>query len=204
MTVLAALSVYMRAPEHVGLPVVAFAPTALLVASGSGPWRRRGGAWWLSAVVALAAVVMATRQSWQDCVSGRQENAELRASLALLPPGPQRLYVDWAGTFRYEAVLPLEDTAYLSGLRLYSLGWPQRSPIADRMLQAFAIDDLFRSLYERPEVGVLMWAFWRDSLEAYAREHYGTAVRLREVLRTPAFTVFRLERVEPASPPSSG
>ncbi len=204
VAVLAALSVYMRAPEHVGLPTLAFAPTALLVASGPRRRDRRDALWWLSAALALAAVVIAARQSRHDTVSARQENAELRASLAMLPPGPQRLYVDWAGTFRYEAILPLEDTSYLSGLRLYSLGWPQRSPIADRMLQAFRIDDLFRSLYERPEVGVLMWAFWRDSLEAYAREHYGAAVRLREVLRTPAFTVFRLERVEPASRPSSG
>ncbi len=204
VVVLAALSVYMRAPEHVGLPTLAFAPTALLVASGPRQRQRRGGGWWLSAALALAAVAIAARQCRQDTASAQQENAELRASLAMLPPQPQRLYVDWAGTFRYEAILPLEDTSYLSGLRLYSLGWPQRSPIADRMLQAFAIDDLFRSFYERPEVGVLMWAFWRDSLEAYAREHYGAAVHLSEVLRTPAFTVFRLERVGPASRPSSG
>ena len=42
--VVAALAVFLRAPEHVGLPALAFVPTALLAASDDGPRPRRVGA----------------------------------------------------------------------------------------------------------------------------------------------------------------
>ena len=195
LAVVVGLAVLLRAPEHVSLPALAFPATALLVVgSGDDVPPRRGRLWGSALVLAFLAVTVAVRLDRQDAQSAVEENRDLRASVALLQSGTRQLYVDWAGTFRYEAILPLEDASYLSGLRLYSLGWPQRSPVADRMLQAAGIDDLFRSFFERPDVGLLMVPSWRDSLETYAREHYGVDVRVRESARTPAFSVFRVER----------
>lgn len=194
--VLTLLAVYMRAPEHVGLPALAFVPTALLATSGdsAGPGRR---AWRVALALAAAGILLACRQGLTDSAAVAEENRDLHRSLAMVAAGPQRLLVDWGGAFRYEAVLPLEDTSYLAGLRLYSLGWPQRSPVADRMLEAFAIDDVARALVEREDVALLMNPAWGDSLARYAREHYGARIRFRESTRTPSFTVFRLERDEP-------
>ena len=197
------LAVFLRAPEHIGMPALAFAPTVLLVA-GDLDGERPGRRWrWPAIVLAAAAVTLASWQSRADGATAAEDNRDLRASLAMLSPRPQQLYVDWAGAFPYEAVLPLERHSYLSGLRLYSLGWPQRSPIADRMLQAHGIDDLFRSLYDRPDVFLLMNPSWRDSLEAYGRERYGVSLRLPERLLTPSFPVFQVERTDPPDPPAS-
>ena len=190
------LAVFLRAPEHVALPALAFAPTVLLVAAGADRRRPCDRWWWTALVLAGVGAALCARQSRADSLTAAEDNRDLRRSLATLSTRQERLYVDWAGAFRYEGVLPLEDSSYLSGLRLYSLGWPQRSPIADRMLQAFGIGDLFRSLYERPDVGLLMNPSWRDSLEVYAREHYGIALRFPEGVPTPSFTVFRLERMD--------
>jgi hypothetical protein len=197
LVVVGLLAVFLRAPEHVGLPALAFAPTALLATAGAERRRTRHARWWWPALV-LAGVgaALALRQDRADSLTAAEDNRDLRRSLAKLAVSPQQLYVEWAGAFRYESVLPLEDTSYLSGLRLYSLGWPQRSPIADRMLRAFAIDDVFRSLYERPDVRLLMNPAWRDSLQVYAREHYGVALRFPEGVPAPSFTAFRVERAE--------
>jgi len=42
---------------------------------------------------------------------------------------------------------------------------------------------------------------WRESLATYAREHYGTELHFDETLRTPSFTVFRVERAD--GPPAA-
>jgi hypothetical protein len=197
LVVVSLLAVFLRAPEHVGLPALAFAPTALLATAVAQRRRARHARWWWPALV-LAGVgaALALRQDRADSLTAAEDNRDLRRTLARLAVSPQQLYVEWAGAFRYESVLPLEDTRYLSGLRLYSLGWPQRSPIADRMLRSFAIDDVFRSLYERPDVRLLMNPAWRDSLQVYAREHYGVALRFPEGVPAPSFTAFRVERAD--------
>jgi hypothetical protein len=205
LIVVGLLAVFLRAPEHVVMPALAFSATTLLVAAGADRRRPRGRWWWPALVLAAVGAALAVRQSRADSLTAAEDNRDLRRAVEKLSTRPQQLYVDWAGAFRYEGVLPLEDTSYLSGLRLYSLGWPQRSPIADRMLRTFAIDDLFRSLYERPDVCLLMNPSWRDSLEVYAHEHYGAALRFPEGVPTPSFTVFRVERADaPAlvSPPA--
>jgi hypothetical protein len=120
--------------------------------------------------------------------------------VAMLASAGNQLHVEWAGAFRYEAMLPLEDQSYLAGVRLYSLGWPQRSPVADGMLRRLGIGDVVRSLYERDDVGLLMNPAWQDSLAAYVREHYGAPVGFRATVRTPSFTVFRVERTDAAQP----
>jgi hypothetical protein len=199
LAVVALLAVFLRAPEHVGLPALAFVPTALLVAGADGA-RPHGRGFWLALALAALGAFLCLRQGRADSVTAAEENRDLRRSVALLSQAPQRLYVDWAGAFRYEAALPLENASYLDGLRLYSLGWPQRSPIADRMLRSFGIDDVGRSLFERDDVGLLMNPAWRESLAAYAREHYGAELRFGETIRTPSFTVFRVERADGPPP----
>jgi hypothetical protein len=191
--VVAALAVYLRAPEHVGLPALAFVPTALLVVCDDGP-RRGGWARGLALASAAAAALFALGQHRAGSVAAVADNLELRGSVGQLDR--DRLYVEWAGAFRYEAVLPLEDASYLSGLRLFSLGWPQRSPVADAALRERGIDDVVRALFERDDVGLLMNPAWEELLATYAREHYGATIRLAEARRTPSFTVFRVERAE--------
>jgi hypothetical protein len=188
------LALFLHAPEHVVLSALAFAPMALLAAGKGGEGGRRR--WWWAAL-ALAAVGGLVAIAQRRCVSEEavEANRELRLSLAQLAPRPEQLYVEWAGAFPYESVLPFEDGSYLANLRLYSLGWLQRSPIADGMLRAFRIEDLFRSLYDRPGTFLLMDdQSWSNLLERYGRERYGVSLWFPVRVRTPAFAVFQAER----------
>jgi hypothetical protein len=202
VVVIGVLAVLLRAPEHVALPALAFVPTALLVlGDDQGESRRALG--WPAVALAAAGAWLAFDQARVEAALALEENRDLRLSLAQLGGTGTRLYVEWAGAFRYEGVLPLEDQSYLAGVRLFSLGWPQRSPVADELLRRLEMHDVLRCLYERDDVGLVMNPAWRESLAAYLSEHHGVQVRFREAVRTPSFTVFRVERTDVRSPQGS-
>jgi hypothetical protein len=188
-TVAVWLAVSGRAPFHVLYPILAFPPAAaLLRVSAHG--RRRGVAIVLLALLAAPAAFVAARRAEAESADARARNRELRASLAALGTRSDRLVVAWAAAIPFESILPLEDAGYLEGLRLYSLGWPERSPVADRMLRAFAVDDLARALFDRKDVVLVTPSERLPLLETYARERMGRSVRLSRVLRTESFSVF--------------
>jgi len=152
---LAGLALLRQAPLHVALPVLAFpaALAAVLAAPppATAPARNRG----VHVVLAGAAItgmVLSVEQRWYESRRARTHNERLRQSLQELAPRPDRLVVAWGLGFPYEWILPLEDWGYLRGLRLYPLGWLQRSPVSDSTLRAFAVSDLYRALYERMDV----------------------------------------------------
>jgi hypothetical protein len=79
-------------------------------------------------------------------------------------------------------------------LRIFSLGWPQRSPIADRMLQTFAIDDLYRALVGRNDVFLVAAPERLPLLVGYGRERLAVEARFCLVLQTDRFPVFQGHR----------
>jgi hypothetical protein len=193
VVVVVVLAVFLKAPDQVVMPAIAFAAAAGLVRPGEpgGDLRARGRWGRFTLALALLGVVLSLGLRYRDSGVARANSRELHESLALLGPRADRLYVAWAGHFPYERILPLESPATLARLRLYSLGWPQRSPVADRMLGAFGITDLFSALCGRDDVFLIAERGSPPPLEVYGRERYGREVRFEEQLRTPAFLVHR-------------
>jgi hypothetical protein len=180
-----------RAPPHVVQPAFAFVLCVALV-DLSAPGRR-----WptpaaaVAGVLAIAGVVVACHRAHADSDAARTGNARLRESLAALAPHPDRLYVAWSTAFPYRYVLPLEDTGYLKDLRLFSLGWPQRSPIADRMLRSFGVSDVYTALLVRPDIFLIAQPARLPLLETYGRERCGIEARFTVERETPSFVVYR-------------
>jgi hypothetical protein len=194
------LAVSGRAPFHVLYPLVVF-PCAAALLQATPDARRRSVVFLVAAVLAIPASFVAARRAAAESADARDRNRELKSSLAELGTRADRLVVAWAAAIPFEAILPLEETGYLDGLRLYSLGWPERSPVADRMLQAFGIDDLARALVERTDVLLATPSERLPLLATYAREHMGRTVRLTRVLRTRSFSVFAARASDAAPAP---
>lgn len=200
---LVGLAVFRQAPLHVTLPVLSF-PAALAVVFAAPPAApasaRVRGLSLLLAGLALAGVVLSLEQRWQESRRARSRNESLRQSLEELQPRPDRLVVAWGLGFPYEWILPFEDWRYLNGLRLYPLGWLQRSPVSESTLRAFAVPDLYRALYERVDV-FLMGNHPRGTrlLEIFGEEHRGVRVQFEVVSRTASFVLLR-GRPRPGGP----
>jgi hypothetical protein len=181
-----------HAPAHVVHPVLA-APCGvvlLLRPRDAGTRGARARAWLVGLLVA-GALVISVGRAVRVGREAAARNRELRSSLAAVDPSLRHLHVAWGTAFPYEAVLPLEDAAYLSSLRLYSIGWPQRSPVSDRMLKSFAIDDLVLALFCRPDVSLIARPAQPLLLEAYAQEHLGFDGRLALRRETSSFSEFQ-------------
>lgn len=184
-----------HAPEHLIVIFLTFPATATLLLDDG---RRRRVAWLPRLLLAVAAtgvawsLVQQAQRSQETCA----RNVALKRSLERLKPTPSSLYVAWGGSFPYEAILPLENRRYLKDLRLYSLGWPERTPIGQSMLDAFAIGDLFASLYSREDVRLISGPSQPQLLEAFGREHRGVEVAF-DVEQRLAFRVYRGRKVRP-------
>jgi hypothetical protein len=185
------LALFGRAPPHVVQPAFAFVLcVALADLSAPGrPWPTAAAV--VAGLLAMAGVGAGVESARADSEAARAGNARLRASIAALAPRPDRLYVAWSTAFPYRYVLPLEDTGYLKDLRLFSLGWPQRSPIADRMLRSFGASDLYEALLVRPDVLLIAQPGRLPLLERYGRERRGFEAQFTVESETPSFVVYR-------------
>jgi hypothetical protein len=132
LAVLVFLAVWRKLPSHVWIMVVLWpAATALALRPAGLPASRRSPR--VAAAAALAAVALAWSASLrlQEAAETKQATARLRASLEEVPrPGGEALLVTWAPTFPLDAAPTFEPDWTPAGLRLFSLGWPHRTPAA--------------------------------------------------------------------------
>jgi hypothetical protein len=183
-----------RAPIYVVQPALAFALGAALLglgAGGEGP--RSAAVTTLACLLALGGGALSLRRAAAESETARTGNRKLHASIATLRPSRDHLYVAWTTAFPYPFILPLESTEYLKDLRLFSLGWPQRSPVGNRMLRSFAITDLYRALLARKDLYLIAAPSRMPLLETYGRERLGVDARFAPHLETPGFVVFQGE-----------
>jgi hypothetical protein len=185
------LALFGRAPPHVVQPAFAFVLWVALVdfSAPGRPWPSATTG--IAGVLAIAGIVLAFQRARADSDAARAGNARLRESIAALVPRPDRLYVAWSTAFPYRYVLPLEDTGYLKDLRLFSLGWPQRSPIADRMLRSFGASDVYSALLGRSDVFLIAQPGRLPLLATYGRERRGREALFTVEHEMPSFAVYR-------------
>jgi hypothetical protein len=141
--------------------------------------------------VALAVGGMAVQVVYQRH-EGLVERVQARALWARYAPlavAPQQLVVAWFNAFPFEVVRPLEPPTRLRSLRLYSLGWSQRTPPALEVLTSFGSTDLVDALAD-PRTVLLAPSGAPPLLALFAEEHRGLRLRFSPEQKEP-FTTFR-------------
>jgi hypothetical protein len=191
------LVLFRKTPPQVFLPILSF-PGAVAVCLAGRPLPARTGTL-LAAVLALAGVagsVTSARSVSARAAAYRQTS--LRSLFAL--ESPPRLIVSWATDFPLDAIAPLDPPSTIGGLRLFSTGWPQRTPVAKRMLSSFGAGDVLEALAWRPQVALVAPRWVLPHLAQYARRHRGWELRFVAEPTTSGLGLFRVAeatRLEP-------
>jgi hypothetical protein len=190
VAVLLYLAVFRKAPPHVFLPALAWPLAVPLVVEG-GRFASRAGrvALLVAGGLAAAAAVRAVVFQRAESVEASARDDAFRRALEPLRAAPERLYVLW-GTFPYGVIRPLATPGSEPGLRFFALGWPQRTPTAQRALAATGLPDLVRALGD-PRVRLLAPPEAAPWVEQYARQHRGLSLVLLQEASVPGFGVFR-------------
>jgi hypothetical protein len=97
--------------------------------------------------------------------------------LASINASDDKLFVCWAAAFPYEAMRPFDSFESMSDLHLLVLGWPQKTPLHQRMKDHFAVGDLAEALYRRNDLYLIAHPYYLGLYEEYVREHFGAELR---------------------------
>lgn len=169
------LAAFLKAAPQVYLPLWALAPFVAL----TGGRRAHAGGRALFAACAVLAVTAAGSAAVLQQREGRGERERsrtLRARIAPLVDAPGPVLIAWYNAFPFEVVRPLESTRGLRALRLYSLGWSQRTPAARAVLATSGRTDVIDALVG-PNALLLAPESATGLLSLYAEEHRGLRVR---------------------------
>jgi len=143
----------------------------------------------VAAALAAAAAAWALVLQRAERVEASVRDDAFRRALEPLRAAPERHYVLW-GTFPYGVIRPLSAPASQPGFRFFALGWPQRTPTAQRALAAAGLPDLVRALGD-PRVRLLAPPEAAPWVEEYARQHRGLSLVMVQEASVPGFGVFR-------------
>jgi hypothetical protein len=186
---------YFRVPPRVYFPAFAgWVAVAIALSSGSGSlwtWSPRapGGVLRAASLVLLGGMLV-----WRVgglFVENARDLAQHRATtqmMASLPPPEDRLFVIWTGVIKYEyLVYPLESANVPPQFRAIDLliANPRVPPTA-RQLRRLGITDLYRALFEHPDVYVFSSNYLNHLLLTYLEEHYRVRLGFRVKFAHPA------------------
>jgi hypothetical protein len=181
-----ALTVYFRtyywSPPRVVVPL--FSAVVAYSALRPGPTRPGGQPDSVAAGVpgsvalAVCAVILVLRTlgGLADADADRlQRHREAARLVRQLNPRPDQLYLLWREQFPLEdLVTPLGDAAAMGRIQCLALGTLLETPFTERRLRKFGIDDVYRALWERPDVFLVTHKDLQDYLRRYVLLHYGT------------------------------
>jgi hypothetical protein len=116
-------------------------------------------------------------------------STQLYDLLAALDAAHDKLFVCWAATFPYEALRPLDSLQAMSDVHLLVLGWPQKTPLHQRMKDRFKIADLAEAIYSRNDLYLIAHPHYLGLYEEYVREHFGVELTYETKRFAKLFTV---------------
>jgi hypothetical protein len=187
------LAVWRKLPSHVWMMVVPW-PVACALALRPAAFPARASTVRVAAAAALAAAVLfgSASKELRRSAEARQATAQLLASLPQVPrPGGEALLVTWGPTFPLDAAPTFRADWTPPGLRLFSLGWPHRTPAARATLARLGIRNLTHALAWDPRVWLAAPPEVAPMLDRFVRRHASTRVRFLVQADTPSFTVLR-------------
>ncbi len=116
-------------------------------------------------------------------------NRQFKNTVGELDPSPDDLYVIW-GSVPWESILPFDTLDFMRDWKLVLLGTTLRTPITKARLAEFGIDNIYRALYERPNVFIVTrnrrYLYFYSQ---YVLEHFGENLQFQYVFRSPEFYV---------------
>ena len=191
---------YFHLPARVYFPALAAVLGAVIVSAvgelSPADWRVRSpaGAGRVVTVVAAALFVLIGLIDLGNLGSAaRARSAQARKMLARLAPRKNQLFVLWADAFPYQdVVLPLQRLALPRQFKAVGLIWVTHTPLTARRLEEFGITDLYRALYERPDVLLFSNPLGNRILGAYLARHYGIRLGGRAYFTDPALGPIRI------------
>jgi hypothetical protein len=181
------LAAFRKSAPQVYLPLFAFPLCFALAGNAGAAGARRREA--LLIALAAGGVALSIAHQHREGRNERRQAGILLDRYAPLIGAPQQLVVAWFNAFPFEVVRPLEPPSRLRSLRLLSLGWSQRTPLAQDLLASFGSADLVDALAD-PRTVLLAPSAAPPLLALFAEEH--RALRLRFTPeRTEPFATFR-------------
>lgn len=91
---------------------------------------------------------------------------------------PERLVLTFGGDFPFEHQSALFGGNDYCGLHFYCIGWPQRTPFAERMKQHYNIKSVGQALAEKHDLLVFVNSGAYDRIMQYLVDHYNSALRI--------------------------
>ncbi len=184
------LAAFRKSAPQVYLPLFAFPLCVALGWDGTSDAARASRARDAVALgLALTGLAISIAHQHREGRNEREQARVLRARYAPVLQSPERLVVAWFNAFPFEVVRPLERPTGLRSLRLFSLGWSQRTPPAHDVLAAFGSSDLVEALAD-PRTVLLAPPLAPPLLARFAEEHRGLRLRFTPEQAEP-YATFR-------------
>jgi hypothetical protein len=110
----------------------------------------------------------------------RDNHRKTARLVAQLEPRPDQLFVCWSDQFPFEhLVAPLADLGTLRDFRCVSLSWILPTPITSRRMHEYRLPDVYRAIWERPDVYLVASRDLVVMYQFYVEQNYNVRVRCR-------------------------
>jgi len=146
----------------------------------------------IAALGAVALTASALVDVFHQDAYRRAQRLDSERLISQLNPQRDQLYVVWAEWFPFrQLVPPLADPVSLRDFRCVALSWLLPTPFTEARYRDFAISDIHRALWERPDVLLTADDNLVGLLRVYLARHYGTVVDFRRTFEYSTFRVYQ-------------
>lgn len=159
----------------------------------------------LQAIACVAVLLAAVCVPWHVYQQYRRSRCalhranRLEALAADLAAPPDQLIVAWRDAFPFEHMLPLRSPRPYRDLHMLSLGWSQRTPINENVLQMHRVKQLPCELYQRDDIRLISNPRLNDVWHEYARRRLDVETVFDVEDQTERFVIGRM-RLRPVTP----
>lgn len=170
-------------------------------------WHFRNWTWWkpgwrqqfaLRSISCLLATGVSISVTKQIRIGNAHANDQIEYEKMLADLRPEknkdRLVMAFGGDFPYEYQTPLFGGHDYTGLHFYCIGWPQRTPFAERMKQHYNIETVGQALAEKHDMLVIVNSSAYGRIMEYLAEHYNSSLR---IVNQKSYRRYDLSKIEP-------
>jgi hypothetical protein len=148
-------------------------------------------AWWAAGLCTVYLVLRALQGMAGDDSYRQDLNTEVARAVRRMHLRPELLFVAWREQFPYQYLVePLKDPAILKPFRCLAICGLQETPFHARRMQEFKIDDVYKAIWERPDVFLITDKLLFPYFARYVRAHYDKDLEFEVVVDHPDVPTF--------------